>query len=195
MKKVLLTVCFFAFAIACLAQDIITTRDKKKINAQIIEVSGDYIKFKYYNDLNGPVSMFQKKDVISIRYYDGRIEQFQTNNSRSPLSGQTQNQTQTQTQTQSQTQSQPQSQTQPQSQPQSQPIKSNQTIVIANSSNLAKCPFCYSTSLSTNRRGFKIGTAVVWGLLVPGFGIIAGFIGSNKIIITCMQCGRSWKAR
>ena len=40
------------------------------------------------------------------------------------------------------------------------------------------CPKCYSTSLSANKRGWKLTT---------------GFIGSSKVLITCMKCGHKFK--
>lgn len=42
------------------------------------------------------------------------------------------------------------------------------------------CPKCYSTALSANKRGWKLTT---------------GFIGSGKIILTCMKCGHKFKPR
>ncbi|TQI66269.1 hypothetical protein [Clostridium sp. KNHs216] len=43
---------------------------------------------------------------------------------------------------------------------------------------IACCPKCGSTSLSANRRGWKLTT---------------GLLGSSKIIVTCMNCGHHWK--
>ena len=75
-----LSVFFFLFTSACIAQDVITTRDAQKINAKVVEMSIDQIKFKYADNLDGPTYMFQKKDVISIHYQNGRVELFQAAN-------------------------------------------------------------------------------------------------------------------
>lgn len=40
------------------------------------------------------------------------------------------------------------------------------------------CPKCKSTSIHAEKRGWKLTT---------------GFIGSSKIIITCLNCGHKWK--
>lgn len=40
------------------------------------------------------------------------------------------------------------------------------------------CPKCGCTQISANQRGWKITT---------------GFIGSSKVINTCMNCGYEWK--
>jgi len=42
-----------------------------------------------------------------------------------------------------------------------------------------KCPCCGSSQISANNRG--------WNLLT-------GFIGSGQIYITCLKCGKRWKA-
>ncbi|ABK60959.1 hypothetical protein [Clostridium novyi] len=49
------------------------------------------------------------------------------------------------------------------------------------------CPKCGSTQITANKRGFSIGKA----LLLGGVG---GFIGKDKIEITCLKCGYRWKA-
>lgn len=57
-----------------------------------------------------------------------------------------------------------------------------------------KCPKCKSTQLTANKKGFGLGKAVVGGLLTGGVGLLGGFIGSGKVVITCLKCGNSWKA-
>lgn len=57
-----------------------------------------------------------------------------------------------------------------------------------------KCPICKSAQLSPNKQGFKIGKAVVGGVLLGGVGLLGGLIGSNKIEITCLSCGHKWEA-
>lgn len=57
------------------------------------------------------------------------------------------------------------------------------------------CPQCGSTSISTQKRGFKLGRAVA-GTLLTGFldvGAIAGAAGSGKYINICQRCGHKWK--
>ena len=54
---------------------------------------------------------------------------------------------------------------------------------------MAKCPKCGSTSLSANRKGFGVGKAIVGTALLGGVGLLAGEIGSNKTIVTCINCG------
>jgi 1-pyrroline-5-carboxylate dehydrogenase len=58
-------------------------------------------------------------------------------------------------------------------------------------SNEVVCPKCGSNQISANKKGFSGKKAIIGGLLVP-FGLLAGTIGSNKIIITCLSCGHQF---
>lgn len=51
------------------------------------------------------------------------------------------------------------------------------------------CPRCGSTQLNAQRKGFGWGKALVGGALTGGIGLLGGFIGSRKILITCLKCG------
>lgn len=56
-----------------------------------------------------------------------------------------------------------------------------------------RCPKCNSKHLTSNKKGFSLGKAVVGGVLTGGVGLIAGTMGSNKIKITCLACGKTFK--
>ena len=56
-----------------------------------------------------------------------------------------------------------------------------------------KCPKCGSTQLTANKKGFGLGKAAIGGILTGGIGLLGGFIGSGKVVITCLKCGHSWK--
>ena len=56
------------------------------------------------------------------------------------------------------------------------------------------CPKCYSTNITAQKRGFKFGRALVGGVLTLGVGVMAGAVGKNKIEVTCLNCGHTWKA-
>ena len=58
--------------------------------------------------------------------------------------------------------------------------------------NMAKCPKCGSTSLSGNKKGFGVGKALVGLAITGGVGLLAGGIGANKVIVTCMNCGHTF---
>lgn len=65
--------------------------------------------------------------------------------------------------------------------------------VIAPNANQPKCPRCYSSSLSANKKGFGLGKAIGGAVLLGPVGILGGAIGSNKIKITCLNCGHTFK--
>ena len=54
------------------------------------------------------------------------------------------------------------------------------------------CPKCGSEQISANKKGFSGGKAAA-GLLIPG-GLLWGFHGSKKVIITCLACGKQFNA-
>lgn len=60
--------------------------------------------------------------------------------------------------------------------------------------NVVKCPKCGSTQLSASKKGFSGKNAVAGAVLTGGIGFLAGTIGSNKIIVTCLACGHQHKA-
>lgn len=55
------------------------------------------------------------------------------------------------------------------------------------------CPKCLSTSISTNQKGFGFGRGAIGAAIGLDVGLIAGGIGSKKIICTCLKCGYQWK--
>ncbi|MBZ4664472.1 MAG: hypothetical protein JG776_2190 [Caloramator sp.] len=67
---------------------------------------------------------------------------------------------------------------------------------IATSSNniILKCPRCGSTQIAAGNKGFGLGKAAAGGLLLGPVGLLGGLIGSRKVIITCLMCGKKWEA-
>jgi predicted nucleic acid-binding Zn-ribbon protein len=62
-----------------------------------------------------------------------------------------------------------------------------------NSSNEICCPKCGSNQITANKKGFSGKKAVAGAVLTGGIGLLAGTIGSNKILITCLNCGNQFK--
>lgn len=61
---------FLFFTISIQAQDIIRTK-KDTIQAKVLEIGLDEIKYIYFNNLDGPVYVIAKSDVIEITYKNG----------------------------------------------------------------------------------------------------------------------------
>lgn len=55
------------------------------------------------------------------------------------------------------------------------------------------CPFCGSSQLTANKKGFRAGKAVAGAVLTGGIGLLAGLIGSGDVKVTCLNCGCQWK--
>ena len=75
-KGLLLALCILAFSSTCFAQDIIVTKDSKKIKAKVIRVDLDKVTYKNFDDKEGASHTILKKDVASILYEDGEVETF-----------------------------------------------------------------------------------------------------------------------
>ena len=56
-----------------------------------------------------------------------------------------------------------------------------------------KCPKCSSTQLTADKKGFSGKKAVAGALLTGGIGLLAGTIGSNKVMLTCLSCGHQFQ--
>lgn len=56
-----------------------------------------------------------------------------------------------------------------------------------------RCPKCGSTNIHTDKNGFSIKKSLVGGLLVGTVGLLGGAFGSNKIRLTCLNCGHTFK--
>lgn len=79
MKKlyiILLSVCFCGTA---LAQDKIYKKGGEIIEVKVTEIGTDEIKYKIFNDQNGPVYSLDKDRILKIIYENGRSESYQSN--------------------------------------------------------------------------------------------------------------------
>ena len=56
-----------------------------------------------------------------------------------------------------------------------------------------QCPKCNSNQLTANKKGFSGKQAVAGAILTGGIGLLAGTIGSKRVIITCLSCGKEFK--
>lgn len=55
------------------AQDIIVTKDAKKIDAKILEVSISEIRYKELDNLEGPIFILSTDDIVTIIYANGKV--------------------------------------------------------------------------------------------------------------------------
>jgi DNA-directed RNA polymerase subunit RPC12/RpoP len=59
---------------------------------------------------------------------------------------------------------------------------------------VVRCPRCGSTQLATGNKGFGVGKAAVGAIIAGPIGLVGGFVGSGKTMITCLKCGNKWQA-
>ena len=75
MKK--LIVLFFIFhSVFIQAQDFIYQTDGTEIKSKVIEITPEFIKYKNFDQLNGPIRNIAILDVFMIIYEDGTKEVF-----------------------------------------------------------------------------------------------------------------------
>lgn len=72
-------------------------------------------------------------------------------------------------------------------------VESNKLQNMENHEDKLYCPNCGSSQLVANKKGFGAGKALTGAVLTGGVGLLAGFIGSGKVKITCLKCGCQWK--
>jgi len=75
-KRLLLLLCILAISSVGFAQDIIVTKDAKKINAKVLRMNPDNVKYKDFDDQEGPTQTILKSDIVSILYENGEVEAF-----------------------------------------------------------------------------------------------------------------------
>jgi hypothetical protein len=77
MKKVIFTALATILTLSnSFAQDVITKKTSEDIPAKVIEVTTTEVKYKKYDNQNGPTFTLLKTEVLMIRYQDGTKDVF-----------------------------------------------------------------------------------------------------------------------
>jgi hypothetical protein len=77
MKKTTLISLAISFSLTvCLSQDIITMKTGEDILAKISEIGPTEIKYKKFDNLDGPMYTLLKSEVLMIRYENGTNDVF-----------------------------------------------------------------------------------------------------------------------
>lgn len=76
MKRLLLFCFFIILAGITFAQDIIVTTDSIRIEAKVLEVSGQEVKYKRLDNLEGPTFILSTQMINSIIYANGTVSVF-----------------------------------------------------------------------------------------------------------------------
>ena len=75
MKILLITLLVFS-SVSGFCQDIIVGKDGKTIKARVVEITQSEIKYKRYDNLNGPLISISKDGILIINYENGTKETF-----------------------------------------------------------------------------------------------------------------------
>ena len=77
MKKAIALLLFFmAVSQFCTAQDVIITRDAKRIEASVQEISDTEIRYKRQDNPDGPMFVIKTSQVASIMFANGEVQSF-----------------------------------------------------------------------------------------------------------------------
>jgi hypothetical protein len=67
-----------------MAQDIIVKKDGSTITSKVEEINNTDIKYKKWNNLDGPLYSISRSEVVVINYQNGEIEVIQSNTAETP---------------------------------------------------------------------------------------------------------------
>lgn len=73
MKKLFFLFATLAITISATAQDIIVTKESKKVEAKITEVSKSEIRYKKFDYQDGPTFILSTDDIVTIIYANGEV--------------------------------------------------------------------------------------------------------------------------
>jgi hypothetical protein len=76
MKRFLLIITILVSGLTIFAQDIIVTKDAKRIDAKVLEINIDNVRYKDFENQDGPIYTILKSDIASIVYQNGKVENF-----------------------------------------------------------------------------------------------------------------------
>lgn len=75
MKQILILLILSIFSSISFAQDIIKKLDGNSIQVKVLEISQDEVKYKNYDNLEGPSYTLNKKLINTITYENGTVEE------------------------------------------------------------------------------------------------------------------------
>lgn len=79
IKLFIVTILTLSFSLS-FSQDIIIKKNGDEISAKVTELTDDLIKYKRFENIEGPVYSIQKSEVFMIRYSNGSKETFNVEN-------------------------------------------------------------------------------------------------------------------
>lgn len=76
MKSTLILIALMLNSIVSNSQDLIIKRTGEDINSKVLEISNNEVKFKKWENLDGPIISIPKNEILMIRYQNGTKDIF-----------------------------------------------------------------------------------------------------------------------
>jgi len=75
-KRLFITLFLLCLAGIATAQDVIVMKDQSTIMSKVLEITSTEIKYKKWDNLDGPTYFISPLEVVSINYANGEVEKF-----------------------------------------------------------------------------------------------------------------------
>lgn len=76
LRRLSTTVLLLCLAGMAMAQDVIVMKDQSLVMSKVLEITSTEIKYKKWNNQDGPTYSISRTDVVSINYENGEVEMF-----------------------------------------------------------------------------------------------------------------------
>lgn len=77
-QKIITLAIFISSALWGFSQDIITKTTGEDIQSKVLEITSSEVKYRKYDNLNGPIFTILKNEVLMVRYENGSKDIFNT---------------------------------------------------------------------------------------------------------------------
>ena len=78
-RGLLVTLILFCLVGTGMSQDVIAKKDQSTIMSKVLEITNTEIKYKKWNNQDGPTYSIDRSEVVSINYENGEVEKFSDN--------------------------------------------------------------------------------------------------------------------
>lgn len=76
LRRLTVILALLCFIGTVTAQDVIVMKDQSTIMSKVLEITSTEIKYKKWDNLDGPIYSNSKSEVLSINYENGEVEEF-----------------------------------------------------------------------------------------------------------------------
>lgn len=84
-KNLLLLSAMLVISVISKAQDILNTKKGEEIKVKVLEITNTEVKYKKFDNVNGPTYTVDKSEISFIKYENGTIEKFDEKKTTTPI--------------------------------------------------------------------------------------------------------------